>query len=937
MRIVGLNNSHDAGYCVLEDGKLVEHIEVERYSRLKEDCGDSLQYLKDIFLKKSNLSLEDIDAWVSVYPESYLEKTSLGKYDTFEHVNKDKFKFFGHHLSHASHAYYSSNFNDSYILSIDSAGTETGGNIISSGFYIGKGNKIEKIHDIPSSLVSIGKLWGRMTRMVFKLQAGYPRGHQAGSVMAMSSMGDPEKYYEDLKRMIGPDFNLVDQLPQGYIKGKYVKPEDDPIHPYLNKYRLLAEDEQEAFNIAASLQKVTEEYIFQCIEDLIKIASDKGFKSNNLCLSGGVSLNSVCIGKILPKFKNLIKNTFVPPVPYDGGLNIGAAQYYWHHVLNNPKSNNFVTPYLGEKYSNNEVTKTLKNYSKKIKLEENITPKQIVDLLTKEKLVAIFQGRSESGRRALGNRSILADPTNPNIKDIINKKVKHRQWYRPFAPSILEEHGEEWFENYQPSPYMSHVLKFKESKLGLVPGVEHFDKTARLQTVKKLQNKKYYNLINEFYNQTGVPMLLNTSFNDREPICETPEHSLNCFLGTDIDYLYFADEQILVSKKEEKITFVIPSRNNLEFLQLAYKSIRDLKTKHEILVLNDASTDGTQEWIDSLGDDDLITYHNPGPERIGIVGMFDKGIEMARTDIIFAFHADMVAAPKLDENILKHLKKGTVVSATRVEPPLHPQGPEKITMNFHIGKECEAYNFDHKYFIEWCNNIALRDYKDKTTEGIFAPWCMYKEDFLAVGGHDELFAPQSKEDSDLFNRFQLVGYKFIQPWDALVYHFTSRGSRFNKLAGGSAGNNSDEWVYTTNKNFRNFIRKWGHTVKHDNYMKPIIPPKYDIGIIMPNNNIDLLRTLEPWCNNIYCDSNLRQHYIITEQPNTIMDLAKRVLPFNNEKNNSILITINHNFSQEDFDLVQQLPNIFLDSGEIGKFELGNLQIEIFNLEIETIK
>ena len=143
----------------------------------------------------------------------------------------------------------------------------------------------------------------------------------------------------------------------------------------------------------------------------------------------------------------------------------------------------------------------------------------------------------------------------------------------------------------------------------------------------------------------------------------------------------------------KKITFVIPSRNNLEFLQLAYQSIRDLETKHEILVLNDASTDGTQEWIDSLGDDDLIVHHNPGPERIGIVGMFDKGIEMARTDIIMAFHADMVAAPKLDENILKHLKRGTVVSATRVEPPLHPAGPEKITMNFHIGKECEAGQF----------------------------------------------------------------------------------------------------------------------------------------------------------------------------------------------------------------------------------------------------
>ena len=388
----------------------------------------------------------------------------------------------------------------------------------------------------------------------------------------------------------------------------------------------------------------------------------------------------------------------------------------------------------------------------------------------------------------------------------------------------------------------------------------------------------------------------------------------------------------------KKITFVIPSRNNLEFLQLAYKSIRDLETKHEILVLNDASTDGTQEWIDNLNDKDLIVHHNPGPDRIGIVGMFDKGIEMARTEIIFAFHADMVAAPKLDENILKHLKPKTVVTATRVEPPLHPPGREKITMNFHNGKEAEVNTFDHEYFIDWCNNIGLKD--TKTTEGIFAPWCMYKEDFLAVGGHDELFAPQSKEDSDLFNRFYLSGYKLIQPWDALVYHFTSRGSRFNKHAGGAAGKDSSEWKYTTTKNGRNFVRKWGHFVKHDDLMKPIIPPKYDIGIILGKNDIKLLTALEPWCNNIYCDSNLRQHYITTEQSNTIMNLSQRVLPYDNEKNNGILITI-HEFkiTEQDIQYITQLSEILSNDNEleIGSFELGNLSVEIFNTETEIIK
>lgn len=384
----------------------------------------------------------------------------------------------------------------------------------------------------------------------------------------------------------------------------------------------------------------------------------------------------------------------------------------------------------------------------------------------------------------------------------------------------------------------------------------------------------------------------------------------------------------------EKITFVLPSRNNLEFLQLAYKSIRNLRNMHEILILDDASVDGTQQWIESLNDPDLLTYYNPGPERIGIVGMFDKGIEMARTEIIFAFHADMVAAPNLDENILKHLKPGTVVCATRIEPPLHPAGPEKITQDW--GNEVDEFNFNAAM-----NGMGYfeRTNKDKTTEGIFAPWCMYKSDYLAVGGHDELFAPQSKEDSDLFNRFVLNGYKLIQSWDGLVYHFTSRGSRFNKHSGGNTGVNSEEWIHTTTKNGRNFVRKWGHFVNHDSLMKPIIPPKYNIAFIVRNCNFQLLELLEPWCDRIYIEQSVGtiiDEYISKEQANTKFDLLKRVLTLelnDPQSENDIVVEIDIvKFGEQDYYYIQQLPTIIQQSGELGTFELGNLFIHIYATE-----
>ena len=209
---------------------------------------------------------------------------------------------------------------------------------------------------------------------------------------------------------------------------------------------------------------------------------------------------------------------------------------------------------------------------------------------------------------------------------------------------------------------------------------------------------------------------------------------------------------------------------------------------------------------------------------------------------------------------------------------------------------------------------------------------MYKEDFLAVGGHDELFAPQSREDSDLFNRFLLKGYEMIQSWDALVYHFTSRGSRYNKYAGGDTGKDSPEWQHTNSKNMRNFIRKWGTNVQHDEYMLPIVSPKYDIGFVVENCNEQLLQVLEPWCSTIYTDNDITD-YLVKEQSNTLYNLSERVLNIHTEKTNDVIVRFDGSkLTNEGFQFLTQLSEILKDSGEIGEMEF-----DIFKITINRLK
>jgi len=385
------------------------------------------------------------------------------------------------------------------------------------------------------------------------------------------------------------------------------------------------------------------------------------------------------------------------------------------------------------------------------------------------------------------------------------------------------------------------------------------------------------------------------------------------------------------------ISFIIPSRNNLKYLKQAYHSIRtNTEHQHEICIASDFSDDGTVEWVREIMETDpnVKLHVNDGPTRLGHTILYDTLInDYASHDRVIIFHADMVLCPGADEEIDKYLEPGVVVSLTRIEPPLHPPGPEKIIADYGI----EPEEFDVDKFLQ-----ELPTYKqDKVTEGIFAPWAIMKEDFQSIGGHDPLFAPQSKEDSDIFNRFLLNGYRFVQTWKGFVYHMTCRGSRFKDGAMRNPdgqvfmkGRESDEWLAQNQRSTRNFIRKWGHFVRHDSYMKPIVPHKYDIGFVIENCTPQMLSSLEPWCSTIYVDCDIEE-YIKKEQPNTDYDLTKRVFDVRliEKIKNDVVVTFDGNDlkTNESAQFLSQLPDILDDSGEVGKFEL-----DIFHIKVNAL-
>ena len=397
---------------------------------------------------------------------------------------------------------------------------------------------------------------------------------------------------------------------------------------------------------------------------------------------------------------------------------------------------------------------------------------------------------------------------------------------------------------------------------------------------------------------------------------------------------------------DKLISFIQPSRNNKKYLQWSYESIRkNLGPEHEICWADDYSDDGTWMWMNKIADEDknVKIHRNYGPGRLGHTILYDTLVDMASNDIVMIYHADMYACPGMDVEVLKHLERGKVVSATRIEPPLHPPGPEKILVDFGI----EPEEFQEDKLMEWLeSDMNVSRNIGRTTEGIFAPWAIYKDDFLAIGGHDPLYAPQSKEDSDIFNRFQLAGYETIQTWQGFVYHMTCRGSRFKDGAmrnpAGQVfmkGRESSEWLAQNLRSTRNFIRKWGHMVQHDEYLKPIVPPKYDVGFVVKNCTTDMLKELEPWCSDIYGDWDSHTEglgvskYIENEQPDTQFDLKSKIHLQHDKPKNNIIVSFDCNkLTSNNFQILVNLSEILQESGEVGEMEL-----EIFKLEIKSLK
>lgn len=423
-------------------------------------------------------------------------------------------------------------------------------------------------------------------------------------------------------------------------------------------------------------------------------------------------------------------------------------------------------------------------------------------------------------------------------------------------------------------------------------------------------------------------------------------YKLSSILRNSSELWWFKNTIMVFEKiKMPKITFCIPSKNNLRYLKACIPSIRknSYRNDHDISIFVDKDEDGTVEWLNQNKEKyNLTIYINPNLNKslFGIGMAYDYLIKNSTTDIFMVFHADMMLAKNADYHAFKYLTSPKkVVCSTRIEPPLHPEGKEKIVKNFGLWPEKSITDgfleteFDK--FVEEQQCISFGTF----TNGCFAPWMMYKKNFIDMGMHDPIMK-SAREDSDVFNRMVLNNYDLIQSWDSFVYHLTCRGGQFEHgVLTKEHSQKSKDWQKLMFESTLEFIRKWGQSVLHDDYLFPIIKNKYNIGIVIKNCNRQLLELLEPWCSNIYVDCKY-DDYISEKQSGTSFNLNERIKPINNKIENGIVVTFDGNFfnSQEKYVfLTELLSDIIKETNELGTFEYDIFNIQINNLQKITIK
>jgi carbamoyltransferase len=567
MYILGLNAYHaDSSAAIFKDGKMIAATEEERFRRVKHWAGFPSMAI-EFCLREAGITLSQLDhiaigrdpyaklgrkllflaknpggGWKAVKDRLQNAKKVSSLEDEFAAIDphadlsalKKKIHNVEHHRSHLASAFFASPFEEAALLSIDGSGDFT-----TTMIGAGKGNKISVLGsvDFPHSA---GLFYTAFTQLL-----GFPHYGDEYKVMGLAPYGKPEyvdrlrdvlvflpnglfelnlNYFRSAKSGIisyGEDhIPVVAPLYSEYMSEKFGSPrqKEEPLTQYHK-------------DMAASVQRITEELIFHILGHLQKKTG-----LENVCIAGGVAQNSVANGKLTRKTP--FKNVYIPSAGHDAGISMGAALYVYNQVLDQPRGEAVWSACTGSRFSNEEIEIILRarNIAYQRYSDEELYEK-VADRLVDAGVIGWFNGRAEFGPRALGARSILADPRRQDAKDLLNSKIKRRESFRPFAPSILKEYVAEYFEVSDAVPFMEKVFPIREEKRAAIPAVTHADGTGRLQSVDSAVSPRYYNLIEAFRKKTGVPILLNTSFNENEPIVNSPEQALECFLRTSMDML----------------------------------------------------------------------------------------------------------------------------------------------------------------------------------------------------------------------------------------------------------------------------------------------------------------------------------------------------------------------------------------------------------------